>query len=96
LDGVEQIDGVFVIAISSRPDLIDPAIVRAGRIDQHIRCDIPNFEERYEYLKINLELVRISPHIKTDLEKYDSFIKNAASLTEGFSYGNLIGALRGL
>ena len=63
LDGVEQVEGVFVVAITSRPDLIDPAIVRAGRIDQHIRCDLPSAEERRAYFEQNLGLVRLQEAI---------------------------------
>ena len=34
--------GVYIIAASSRPDLIDPALLRPGRIDKSILCDLPN------------------------------------------------------
>lgn len=37
--------GVYIVAASSRPDLIDPAILRPGRIDKHVRIDLPNKEE---------------------------------------------------
>lgn len=36
LDGVSSTTGVFIIAASSRPDLIDPALLRPGRIDSHV------------------------------------------------------------
>ncbi len=42
LDGVEVLEGVYILAASSRPDLIDPALLRPGRIDMKICCDIPN------------------------------------------------------
>lgn len=44
LDGVDTDLGgqVFVLAASSRPDLIDPAILRPGRLDKKILCQIPN------------------------------------------------------
>lgn len=45
LDGTEDRSGVFIIATTSRPDLIDRAIVRPGRIDQKIILDYPNSEE---------------------------------------------------
>ena len=53
LDGLESLDGVFVIAASSRPDLIDPAILRSGRIDIHILCDLPDevsFNSSWQFL----------------------------------------------
>ena len=44
LDGVDTDLGgqVFVLAATSRPDLIDPAILRPGRLDKKILCQIPN------------------------------------------------------
>lgn len=33
--------GVYVLAASSRPDLIDPALLRPGRIDKHLYCELP-------------------------------------------------------
>lgn len=42
LDGVSSTEGVFIIAASSRPDLIDPALLRPGRIDRHVYLEYPN------------------------------------------------------
>ncbi|CAD8144514.1 unnamed protein product [Paramecium pentaurelia] len=53
LDGVEEgMKGVYIVAASSRPDLIDPAILRPGRIDKHVRIDLPNNEEILQILNI--------------------------------------------
>ena len=45
LDGTGDQSGVFIIATSSRPDLIDAAITRAGRIDQKIELNYPEIHE---------------------------------------------------
>lgn len=42
LDGVETLQGVYVLAASSRPDLIDPALLRPGRIDIKLFCNMPD------------------------------------------------------
>ena len=46
LDGVENTrDGIIIIAATSRPDMIDRAVIRPGRIDKAVFCDFPNREE---------------------------------------------------
>lgn len=51
LDGVKSLEGVSVICATSRPDLIDPALLRSGRIDRLVECKVPNSNERYEILR---------------------------------------------
>lgn len=64
MDGAEGLDGVYVLAATrsvshsledihvpmtfSRPDLIDPALLRPGRLDKSLLCDMPDFESRKE------------------------------------------------
>jgi len=54
LDGVEGRSGIFVMAATSRPDLVDVALLRPGRIDKAVFCGFPNEEGRREILKIYL------------------------------------------
>lgn len=42
MDGVEDREGVAVVAASSRPDLLDPALLRPGRLDKALYCPLPN------------------------------------------------------
>ena len=42
MDGVESLDNVVVIGASNRPDMIDPAVLRPGRLDVRVRIDRPN------------------------------------------------------
>uniref|UniRef100_A0A4W6CWC0 Peroxisomal ATPase PEX1 n=1 Tax=Lates calcarifer TaxID=8187 RepID=A0A4W6CWC0_LATCA len=51
LDGVEGLQGVYVLAATSRPDLIDPALLRPGRLDKSLHCPPPDLESRVEILK---------------------------------------------
>ncbi|NXB46623.1 PEX1 factor, partial [Leucopsar rothschildi] len=51
LDGVEGLQGVYVLAATSRPDLIDPALLRPGRLDKCLYCPPPDQDSRYEILK---------------------------------------------
>lgn len=53
MDGVEKLsDDIFILAASSRPDMIDPAILRPGRLDKHIYCPLPDQDERLDILKV--------------------------------------------
>ncbi|KAK9828356.1 hypothetical protein WJX74_010633 [Apatococcus lobatus] len=46
LDGVEGLTGVFVIGATSRPDLLDAALLRPGRLDRLLMCPFPSAQER--------------------------------------------------
>lgn len=48
MDGAQGLDGVYVLAATSRPDLIDPALLRPGRLDKSILCDMPSVQDRLE------------------------------------------------
>uniref|UniRef100_A0AAG5DQQ9 Peroxisomal ATPase PEX1 n=1 Tax=Anopheles atroparvus TaxID=41427 RepID=A0AAG5DQQ9_ANOAO len=48
LDGVEGLQGVTVIGATSRPELLDPALLRSGRIDRLVECSLPGVNARLE------------------------------------------------
>ncbi|TDH71904.1 hypothetical protein CCR75_000980 [Bremia lactucae] len=52
LDGVEARKGVYVLAATSRPDMIDPALLRPGRLDKYLYCGFPNEAERLDILRV--------------------------------------------
>ncbi|WP_456468288.1 CDC48 family AAA ATPase, partial [Archaeoglobus sp.] len=54
LDGMEELKDVVVIAATNRPDMIDPALLRPGRIERHIYIPPPDKEARVEIFKIHL------------------------------------------
>jgi len=51
LDGVEGRSGVYVMGATSRPDMVDPALLRPGRLDRQLYLGFPNAEERGEILR---------------------------------------------
>lgn len=53
LDGIEELKGVVVLAASNRPDIIDPALLRAGRFDLQLELPIPDEKMRLEIFKIH-------------------------------------------
>jgi transitional endoplasmic reticulum ATPase len=52
-DGLEQIEGVTVLAATNRPDLIDPVLLRAGRFEYILQLPLPEVEEREQILRIH-------------------------------------------
>jgi len=51
MDGVEERKGVYILAATNRPDIIDPAILRPGRLDTILYVGLPEQSERAEILK---------------------------------------------
>lgn len=54
LDGVEGLEGVYMLAATSRPDLIDPALLRPGRLDRALLCGLPGPHDRASILRVTL------------------------------------------
>jgi len=63
LDGVEGLTGVYVLAATSRPDLIDPALLRPGRLDKALLCDMPDLEDRQSILEAVSHKVAVAPSV---------------------------------
>ena len=53
LDGLEELEDVVVIATTNRPDLIDSALLRPGRLDRHVHVPVPDEDARHSILKVH-------------------------------------------
>ncbi|KAG9439462.1 hypothetical protein H6P81_019627 [Aristolochia fimbriata] len=80
LDGVESLTGVFVFAATSRPDLLDAALLRPGRLDRLLFCDFPSWHERLDILTILSKKLPLASDVK---------LEAVASMTDGFSGADL-------
>ncbi|KAM9838240.1 peroxisomal ATPase PEX1 [Aulostomus maculatus] len=80
LDGVEGLHGVYVLAATSRPDLIDPALLRPGRLDKSLYCPPPGLEARVEILKA----LSVGLPLAADVE-----LEQLAAVTEQFTGADL-------
>jgi peroxin-1 len=82
MDGAEGLEGVYVLAATSRPDLIDPALLRPGRLDKSLLCDMPSTADRADILRAVSEKLHLQPSISSRLT-------DIAAQTEGFSGADL-------
>ncbi|CAE1276203.1 AFG2 [Acanthosepion pharaonis] len=76
LDGVEKLQYVTVVAATNRPDMIDKALLRPGRIDRIMYVPLPDRITREEIFHIHLKKMPIADDIN---------IKNLAEMTESYS-----------
>lgn len=80
LDGFKELDSVKVIMATNRPDILDPALLRPGRLDRKIEISLPNEQGRKDILKIH------SMHMNS-IEDID--YSSLAKLTPGFNGADL-------
>jgi len=82
LDGLEELQRVVVLAATNRPDIVDPALLRAGRFDRILQVPAPDKKARLEVLKIHTSKNPLASDV--DLEK-------VAEKTEGYTGADLAG-----
>lgn len=80
------------MAATSRPDLVDVALLRPGRIDKAVFCSFPEHQERKEIIEIYLRKFRFNEEL-TDNEK-DEFLNELAGRTESFTSADLKGLVQ--
>ncbi|KEG04190.1 hypothetical protein YYE_01093 [Plasmodium vinckei vinckei] len=85
MDGLSQREGIYIIATTNRPDIIDKALLRTGRFDQLIYVSLPKYQGRIDILK------KLSKNMPLDK---DIDFKKISILTKGYSGADLHGVLR--
>jgi cell division protease FtsH len=80
LDGFDPSTGLVLLAATNRPEILDPALLRAGRFDRVVLVDRPDKKGRLQILEVHAKKVRLAPNV--DLEKI-------AAMTPGFSGADL-------
>ncbi len=76
MDGFGTNSGVIILAATNRADVLDSALMRAGRFDRQIYVDMPDINERKEIFKVHLKPIKLEPGIDIDF---------LAKQTPGFS-----------
>ena len=75
MDGMGSKKNVFIIGATNRPDIIDPAILRPGRLDQLIYIPLPDDGSRRSILKANLRKTPVAKEVNTyDVSKLLCFL----------------------
>ena len=80
MDGFDPRIGVILMAATNRPEILDPALLRAGRFDRHVVVDRPDKIGRLAILRVHAKQVTLGP---------DADLENIAAMTPGFSGADL-------
>lgn len=67
MDGFGTNSGIIVLAATNRVDILDKALLRAGRFDRQIYVDLPDLNDRKEIFMVHLRDVKIAPDVNVDL-----------------------------
>jgi cell division protease FtsH len=80
LDGFDPRQGIVLLSATNRPEILDPALLRAGRFDRQVLVDRPDKQGRVDILKVHTRKLALDPDV--ELEK-------VGALTPGFSGADL-------
>ena len=80
LDGFDSSKGLVLLAATNRPEILDPALLRAGRFDRQVLVDRPDKKGRIQILEVYMKKAKLGPDV--DPEK-------VAALTPGFTGADL-------
>ena len=81
LDGIQALQGVVVLAATNRIDMVDPALLRAGRFDKIIRIPLPDDDARKQILQIHMKGKPISKEVE---------VGQLVEMTGGFNGADLV------
>ena len=84
LDGFDSSKGVVIIAATNRPEILDKALLRAGRFDRRVIVDRPNLQGRLDTLKVHTKKIKLSEDV--DLRK----LAQATAGAVGADLANLV------
>jgi cell division protease FtsH len=80
LDGFDPSTGLVLLAATNRPEILDPALLRAGRFDRVVLVDRPDKKGRLQILEVHARKVKLAP---------DAGLEKIAAMTAGFSGADL-------
>jgi vesicle-fusing ATPase len=89
LDGVDQLNNILLIGMTNRVDMIDEALLRAGRLEVHMEISLPDESGRAQILKIHTAKMRNNNVMENDVD-----VNELARLTKNFSGAEINGLVK--
>jgi cell division protease FtsH len=80
MDGFDTSAGVIILGATNRPEILDPALLRAGRFDRQVLVDRPDLKGRIDVLKVHARKVKLAAEVALD---------QVAAMTPGFAGADL-------
>ncbi|OGB02553.1 MAG: cell division protein FtsH, partial [Burkholderiales bacterium RIFCSPHIGHO2_12_FULL_61_11] len=80
MDGFDSSVGLIILSATNRPEILDTALLRAGRFDRQVLVDRPDRKGRTDILKVHVRKIKLDPALK---------LEDVAALTPGFSGADL-------
>ncbi|MBR0671613.1 ATP-dependent zinc metalloprotease FtsH [Neoroseomonas soli] len=80
MDGFDSRSGLVILSATNRPEILDPALLRAGRFDRQVLVDRPDRKGRVDILNVHMRKVKLAPDVDAD---------KVAALTPGFTGADL-------
>jgi cell division protease FtsH len=80
MDGFDSNKGVIILAVTNRPEILDPALLRPGRFDRHVTLDKPDMQGRLKILEVHTRKVKLAAEVTLD---------KVAAMTPGFAGADL-------
>ena len=80
MDGFDASVGLIILSATNRPEILDPALMRAGRFDRQVLVDRPDRKGRTDILQVHVRKVKLDPGLK---------LQDVAALTPGFTGADL-------
>ena len=66
MDGFSTNAGIIILAATNRADILDKALLRAGRFDRQIHVELPDLDERLDIFKVHVRNLKLSPSVKLE------------------------------
>jgi len=89
IDGVDQLNNILVIGMTNRPDMIDEALTRPGRLEVQVEIGLPQENGRVQILNIHTKTMRTNGKLAGDVD-----LAELATLTKNFSGAEIEGLVR--